>query len=41
MYALFPGHEDAVARTQEIANSVDIDLELGQRHFFVAMKRLK
>ena len=33
MYAEFPGHEDAVARSQEIADSVDIDLELGKRHF--------
>ena len=33
MYDAFPGFEDAVARTQEIADSVDIDLELGKRHF--------
>ncbi len=33
MYAKFPGLEDAVARSQEIANSVDIDLQLGKRHF--------
>ncbi|WP_254507177.1 DNA polymerase III subunit alpha [Anatilimnocola floriformis] len=33
MYAHFPGLEDAVARSQEIANSVCIDLELGKRHF--------
>ncbi|HUE69996.1 MAG TPA: DNA polymerase III subunit alpha [Pirellulaceae bacterium] len=33
MYAHFPGLEDAVARSQEIANSVQIDLELGKRHF--------
>lgn len=33
MYASFPGLEDAVARSQEIADSVDIDLELGKRHF--------
>ncbi|MBC8868065.1 MAG: DNA polymerase III subunit alpha [Planctomycetes bacterium] len=33
MYAAFPGREDAVARSQEIADSVDINLELGQRHF--------
>ena len=33
MYAAFPEFADAVARTQEIANSVDIDLELGKRHF--------
>lgn len=33
MYEAFPGHEDAVARTQEIANGVDIDLDLKKRHF--------
>ncbi|MGE0757741.1 MAG: DNA polymerase III subunit alpha, partial [Pirellulaceae bacterium] len=33
MYASFPGLEDAVARSQEIANGVHIDLELGKRHF--------
>ncbi len=33
MYAAFPGHEDAVARSQEIADRVDIDLELGKRNF--------
>ncbi|MCR9293436.1 MAG: DNA polymerase III subunit alpha [bacterium] len=33
MYSHFPGLEDAVARSQEIADSVDIDLELGKRHF--------
>jgi DNA polymerase III subunit alpha len=33
MYQHFPGLEDAVARSQEIADSVDIDLELGKRHF--------
>ncbi|HTN76468.1 MAG TPA: PHP domain-containing protein, partial [Pirellulaceae bacterium] len=33
MYAHFPGLEDAVARSQEIADSVHIDLELGKRHF--------
>ncbi len=33
MYEAFPNHSDAVARSQEIADSVDIDLELGQRHF--------
>jgi DNA polymerase III subunit alpha len=33
MYSHFPGLEDAVARSQEIANSVAIDLELGKRHF--------
>src|SRR6202012_2600426 len=33
MYAAFPGFEDAVARSQQIADSVDIQLELGKRHF--------
>ncbi len=33
MYEKFPGLEDAVARSQEIADSVDIDIELG-KHFF-------
>lgn len=33
MYARFPGLEDAVARSQQIADSVEIDLELGKRHF--------
>ena len=33
MYAAFSGHEDAVARSQEIADRVDIELELGKRHF--------
>ncbi len=33
MYDVFVGHEDAVARSQEIADTVDIDLELGKRHF--------
>ncbi len=33
MYAAFPGHEDAVARSQEIADRVDIDLDLTTRHF--------
>ncbi|MBM4004136.1 MAG: DNA polymerase III subunit alpha [Planctomycetes bacterium] len=33
MYAAFPGMEDAVARSQQIADTVDIDLELGKRHF--------
>ncbi len=33
MYASFPGLEAAVARSQEIADTVDIDLELGKRHF--------
>ena len=33
MYSNFPKLEDAVARSQEIADSVDIELELGARHF--------
>jgi DNA polymerase-3 subunit alpha len=33
MYTKFPGLEDAVARSQEIANTVDIELELGKRFF--------
>ncbi|MGN6133908.1 MAG: DNA polymerase III subunit alpha, partial [Aureliella sp.] len=33
MYEHFPGMEEAVARSQEIANSVDIQLELGKRNF--------
>ncbi len=33
MYQAFPGMEDAVSRTQEIADTVDIDLELGKRYF--------
>ncbi len=33
MYQAFPGQEDAVARSQEIADSVEIDLQLGMRHF--------
>lgn len=33
MYEKFPGLEDAVARSQEIANSVDIDLQLGKHYF--------
>ncbi|MBX7166243.1 MAG: DNA polymerase III subunit alpha [Pirellulales bacterium] len=33
MYDSFVGLEEAVARSQEIADSVDIDLELGKRHF--------
>jgi DNA polymerase-3 subunit alpha len=33
MYAAFPGMEDALRRTQEIADSVDIEIELGKRHF--------
>ena len=33
MYARFTGHEDALKRSFEIAESVDIELELGARHF--------
>ena len=33
MYAAFPGMDEALKRTQEIADSVDIELELGKRHF--------
>ncbi len=33
MYAAFPGLEDALRRTQEIADGVNIELELGKRHF--------
>ncbi len=33
MYAHFAGLEDAVARSQDIADSVSIDLDLGKRHF--------
>ncbi len=33
MYASFPGLEHAVARSQEIADTVDIQLELGKRFF--------
>ena len=33
MYEKFLGLEDAVARSQEIADSVDIDLELGKYYF--------
>src|SRR5437667_261306 len=33
MYAHFSGLEDAVGRSQELADSVSIDLELGKRHF--------
>ncbi len=33
MYEKFPGLEDAVARSQEIANTVDIDIKFGT-HFF-------
>ncbi len=33
MYEAFPGFEEAVARTQEIADGVDIELDLKSRHF--------
>jgi len=33
MYAAFPGLDEAVRRSQEIADSVELDLELGRRHF--------
>jgi DNA polymerase-3 subunit alpha len=33
MYASFPGLEEAVKQSQAIADTVDIELELGQRHF--------
>src|SRR5204862_155647 len=33
MYELFPGHEDAVQRSQEIADGCDIQLDLKARHF--------
>ena len=33
MYQAFPGLEDAVARSQEIADRVSIELDLGKRHF--------
>ncbi len=33
MYDAFPGRADAVRRSQEIADTVDIELELGRRHF--------
>jgi DNA polymerase-3 subunit alpha len=33
MYDAFPEHADAVARTQEIANRADINLDLTVRHF--------
>ncbi|MGE0609309.1 MAG: DNA polymerase III subunit alpha [Pirellulales bacterium] len=33
MYASFPGLEDAVKRSQEIADTVDIQLDLKKRHF--------
>ncbi len=33
MYAAFPEYADAVARSQEIADTVDIELSLGERNF--------
>ncbi|MGO9109881.1 MAG: DNA polymerase III subunit alpha [Thermoguttaceae bacterium] len=33
MYAVFTGYDEALKRSQEIADSVQIDLELGKRHF--------
>jgi DNA polymerase-3 subunit alpha len=33
MYELFPGHEEAVKRSQEIADKVDIQLDFKKRHF--------
>lgn len=33
MYQHFPGLDEAVARSQQIADSVSIDLELGKRYF--------
>jgi DNA polymerase-3 subunit alpha len=33
MYAAFAGLEDAVARSQQIADGIDLQLELGKRHF--------
>jgi DNA polymerase-3 subunit alpha len=33
MYAAFPGFEEAVKQSQLIADSVNIELELGKRHF--------
>ena len=33
MYRLFPGQEAAVARSQEIADAVDIQLDFKKRHF--------
>ncbi|WP_439628006.1 DNA polymerase III subunit alpha [Gemmata sp.] len=33
MYNLFPNHQDAVARSQEIADKIDIQLDFKKRHF--------
>ncbi|XZE55122.1 DNA polymerase III subunit alpha [Planctomycetaceae bacterium SH139] len=43
MYEKFPGLEHAVSRSQEIADSVDIDLELGKHYFpnFECPRQLK
>lgn len=43
MYSLFPGQGEAVARSQEIADSVDIQLDFKKRHFpvFVPPNRKK
>ena len=41
MYRLFPGQEEAVKRSQEIANKCDIQLDFKKRHFPVFRRRLK
>ena len=33
MYEAFPGYHEAVARSQQIADTVHLDLDLGKRHF--------
>jgi DNA polymerase-3 subunit alpha len=33
MYAAMPGMDEALARSQQIADSCELDLELGKRHF--------
>jgi DNA polymerase-3 subunit alpha len=33
MYEVFAGYEDALRRSQEIADRVELELQLGQRHF--------
>ena len=33
MYKLFPNHQDAVARSQEIADKVNIEIDFKKRHF--------
>ncbi|MBQ17052.1 MAG: DNA polymerase III subunit alpha [Planctomycetaceae bacterium] len=33
MYAAFPGHADAVARSQEIADLVEIEIDFNTRHY--------